>query len=341
MTRMHAIAMATVASACLISVSACGSTQSSSSTGGKVTDVKSADIEALQPGVHPYIAANDIGLKAEAKKLGLTNLHITQSNYDPSQEVSNINNAIAKGAKGIIVQPASSTGVLPSLKRAFAKNICVVALTTGPGTTTQKLYPGLKGFVGWNEYTNGEYMGRAMAKGMGGKGNVVIVQGVLDNNAAKDRQAGAEAVWKKDFPGIKVLDVQAADFDSAKARSVMQNFIQRYGSKINGVLAITNNMATSAADAVYESSLRGKVTIVSTGGQGQFVNYIKSGKAYATTPEVPVTEAKRAVDLLVDCMNGDRKPVFVNETELPTVKVFKSSGYVITKANADQFKPEW
>lgn len=339
-TKKRNLTIAAIGSACLFTVSACGGSTQAESV-GPIKDYKSADIEVLQPGVHPYIAANNKGLKAQAEALGLTNMHITQSNYDPSQEVANINNAIAKGAKALIVQPASSTGVIPSLKKALDKDMCVVALTTGPGESTQELYPGLKGFVGWNEFNNGEYMGRAMAKGMGGKGNVVIVQGVLDNNAAKDRQAGAEAVWKKEFPDIKVLDVQAADFDSAKARSVTQNFIQAHGEKINGILAITNNMATSAADAVYESKLRGKVTIVSTGGQGQFVDYIKQGKAYATTPEVPVTEAKQALDLLVKCMKGDDAPVFVNETDLPTVKVFADSDYAITKENADQFQPEW
>lgn len=337
-TRHRAATSAAALTALL--VAACGSTTSGSGD-GKVDDYKKADIEVLQPGVHPYIAANNKGLKAQAKTMGITGMHITQSNYDPAQEVANINNAISKGADAMIVQPASSTGVIPSLKKALDAKMCVVALTTGPGESTQKLYPGLKGFVGWNEFNNGEYMGRAMADGMGGKGNVVVVQGVLDNNAAKDRQAGAEAVWKKDYPDIKVLSVQAADFDSAKARSVTQNFIQRYGSKINGLLAITNNMATAAADAIDESALKGKVTIVSTGGQGQFIDYIKAGKAYATTPEVPVTEAKEAVKMLVDCMNGDKKPVFLNETDLPTVKVFKDDGYVITKKNADRFKAEW
>jgi ribose transport system substrate-binding protein len=330
-----------VAAACLLALAACSSTTTTGAGDGTVEDWKNARIEVLQPGVHPYIAANNEGLEAAADELGLTKMNITQSNYDPAQEVSNINNALARGADGLIVQPASSTGVIPSLKQAFDKNLCVVALTTGPGESTQELYPGLKGFVGWDEFNNGEWMGRAMAEGMGGTGNVVIVQGVLDNNAARDRQAGAEAVWEAEFPDINVLDVQAADFDSAKARAVTQNFIQRHGEDIDGILAITNNMATAAADAVYESDLRGEVTIVSTGGQEQFIEYIKDGKAYATTPELPVTEAKEAMNLLVQCLQGDDEPVFVNETELPAVAAFKDDGYAITAENADRFEPEW
>jgi ABC-type sugar transport system substrate-binding protein len=323
------------------SLAGCGTTSGSAGSSAEPVDVETAAIEVLQPGVHPYIAANDEGIAAAAKELGLTNVHTTQSNYDAATEAANLQNAIAKGAKAIIIQPASSTGVVPGVEQALEKGICVVALTTGPGTSTQDLYPGLKGFVGWDEYNNGELMGRAMAEGLGGEGNVVIVQGVLDNNAARDRQAGAEAVWAKEFPGITVLSMQTADFDSAKARTVTQNFIQRYGDDLDGILAITNNMASAAADAVDESALKGQVTIVSTGGQQQFIDYIKEGKAYATTPEAPVSEAKLALQLAVDCLKGDTEPSFINETDLPEVAALEDAGYVITAENADTFKAQW
>jgi len=326
-------------------VTGCGTTASSQpsdpGTGGGTTDVASARIQVLQPGVHPYIAANDEGIAAAAEELGLTGVKTVQSNYDPTTEVANLQNTLSQGADAIIIQPASSTGVIPGVEAAVDQGICVVALTTGPGTSTQELYPGLKGYVGWDEYRNGELMGEAMAEGLGGEGNVVVVQGVLDNNAARDRQAGAEAVWAEKYPGIKVLAMQTADFDSAKARTVTQNFIQRYGSDMDGLLAITNNMASAAADAVEQSALKGEVTIVSTGGQGQFIDYIKEGKAYATTPEAPVSEAEAALQLVVDCLEGDTTPTFVDETELPTVAALEDNGYVITRENADSFTAEW
>jgi ABC-type sugar transport system substrate-binding protein len=45
---------------------------------------KDALIQVIQPGVHPYVAAGDTGFKEEAATLGLTNLQITQSNFDPA-----------------------------------------------------------------------------------------------------------------------------------------------------------------------------------------------------------------------------------------------------------------
>jgi ABC-type sugar transport system substrate-binding protein len=335
-------AVTTLCACALIALTACGTTNGSANSGNTAGHDPAKDlIQVLQPGVHPYVAAGNKGASAAAQRLGLTNVRTTQSNFDPTTEVSNLQNAIAANAKAIVQQAASSTGIMPGVNSAVGKGICYVAITAGPGTTTQELFPGIKGYVGWNEYQNGQLMGAALAKGMGGTGNVVVIQGVLDNDASKERQSGAEAVWKKDYPGIKVIGMQAAQYDSDKARNAMQNFIQQFGTQINGVLSITNNMATAAADVIEASPLKGKVSVVSTGGQQQFIDYIKAGKVYATTPELPVSEATTGLQLADECLKGDKVPRFVNEIDLPAVAALKNEGYVVDATNVDQFKPEW
>lgn len=323
-----------------IALTACGTTQGGGQE-GPVDDVTSAHIEVLQPGVHPYVAATDVGIQAEVKAQGLTSVTTSQSNYDPTQEVAAINNAIAKGAKAIITAPNSSTGVVPALTQAIDAGICVVSMTNAPGETTSEQFPGLKAYIGWDEFENGQYMGRALAEGMGGSGNVVVINGVADNSIARDRVAGAEDVFSSEYPGITVLDSKPADWDSAKARSLMQDYIQRFGDDVDGVLVVSNNMGTAAADAIEESPLKGTVTIVSSGGQQQYIDYIKAGKVYATTPELPVTEGKIAVQQAVACLEGDTEQVFINEIDLPGMSDFADDGYVITKDNVDKFTPEW
>jgi hypothetical protein len=43
----------------------------------------------------------------------------------------------------------------------------------------------------------------------------------------------------------------------------------------------------------------------------------------------------------VDCINGDKHTVFVQEQGMPALVPLKSANYVVTKDNADDFKPEW
>jgi ribose transport system substrate-binding protein len=302
---------------------------------------KNALIQVIQPGVHPYVAAGDAGFKEEAATLGLTNLQVTQSNFDPATEVANLQNALAKGAKAIIIQAVSSEGIIPSIQRADEQGVCTVAVINNAGTGDGVVFPGMKGYVGWNEYDGGRRIGEELAKAMGGKGNVVVIQGVLAAGSPRQRQAGAEAVWKEKYPDIKVIAMQPANYDAGKARRVMQDFVQRFGTRINGVLAITNNMGTAAADALIGTKLEGKVPIVSYGGQKEFIDYIRQGKTWATTPFAPKSEAAEALDLAVNCLNGDRRPVFFPETDLPTVKPLASYNYVVDRTDLELFQPQW
>jgi ribose transport system substrate-binding protein len=298
-------------------------------------------IQVIQPGVHPYPASENKGLQAEAAKLGV-DLQIATGDWNPETDNANIQNAITKGVQAIIIQPNSSEAVAPAIDAANAAGICTIALLTNPGGSVDTVYKGMKAYIGWNEYEAGQLAGESLAKAMGGKGNVVIIEGALASSASVAREKGAVDLWTQKYPDIKVLAKQPGDYDAEKARNIMTDFVQRFGSQINGALVITNNMATAAADVVAATpELAGKVPITSYGGQGQFIDYIKAGKTYSTTPFAPYDEGVAAVDLAVQCANGDKTAVFLDERELPAVKPLASAGFLVNPDNVNQFTPQW
>lgn len=338
------VALAVVAA---LLVTGCGDDSSESTTTGGGTNASASGkdlglIQVIQPGVHPYVAAGNEGAQRVADELDLE-LDITQSDFTPAKEIANIQNAIAKGAKAIVIQPASSEGVVNAIEQAGKKGICTVAFAVNVGSSeyVDKVYPGMKGFVGLNEYESGRQMGESMATAMGGRGNVVVIQGILPNTAAGGREQGALDVWEESYPDIKVLDSRQANFDAEKARAVMQSYIQKYGDEINGVLAVTNNMAVAAADVIAASKLAGKVVVSSTGGQEAFIDQIRSGKATSTVVEIPTDELAKAVEVAVDCLRGDKEPVFFDTNQLPAAAVLEPQGYVVNKENVEQFEAQW
>lgn len=338
----------------LVGLTACGGNDSSSNTsagttgesttgsnesGGAAAD---ALIQVINPLPNVFVDANNEGAENAAKRLGLTNLQITQSNADPAKEVANVNDAITKGAKAIIINPLASEGITPSIESANEAGICtIVAYSELSNQEPGGVPEGSKAFIGWNEEEGGELVGNALAEEMGGSGGIVIIQGVGTGAAEQSRQRGAEKVWKEKYPGIKILSVQPAEFDPAKARSVMQNFIQRYGDEIKGVLAIGDQMGAAAATVVAESDLAGTVKIGGFGAETEFVRAIESGDASATVPFAPIEDYERAVELAAECIEGNSEPVRVNTPELPGVEKLKPYNYIVDSKSVDLWTPQW
>ena len=69
--------------------------------------------------------------------------------------------------------------------------------------------------------------------------------------------------------------------------------------------------------------------------------FIRQGLPTIDVPEAPQREGAAALKLLVDCINGDKHAVFVQEQGMTALAPLKSANSVATKDNADDFKPEW
>jgi hypothetical protein len=85
----------------------------------------------------------------------------------------------------------------------------------------------------------------------------------------------------------------------------------------------------------------GKVVIGSIGGEKGYEEFIRQGLPVIDVPEVPLSEGAAAMKLVVDCINGNKDPVFVPEQEMSAMVPLKAANYVVTKDNVNNFKPEW
>jgi ABC-type sugar transport system substrate-binding protein len=328
-----------------VAISGCGSSGGQASAAGSPSTGSSGSgsgpsVYLLQNVVYPYISANNQGVFAEAKKVGVK-VNYANANGDTEQQLSQVRTAIASGAKGIIIQPNDSVAVDNVVSQATQKGICVVALTVPIGPKQAEVYPGTKGYVGWNELNSGALAADAIAKQIGGKGDVAVMIGSLTNGASKARMQGAEAEWKAKWPGIKVVSFQQEQYNNETARADALALVQRLGSSLKGLFVETNPGADAAAKAIATTPLRAKVAIASVGGWSQFNADVKNGTATADIPEAPVSEGRLAVDLVDQCIKGNKKPVQELETELPAVAALKSADYTLTVSNLSAFKPEW
>ena len=97
----------------------------------------------------------------------------------------------------------SSEGIVPSIERADEQGVCTVAVINNAGTGDGVVYPGMKGYVGWNEFDGGRRIGKSLAQAIGGKGNVVVIQWVLAAARRASAKPGPRPYGTRNIPASR------------------------------------------------------------------------------------------------------------------------------------------
>jgi len=95
---------------------------------------------------------------------------------------------------------------------------------------------------------------------LGGKGNVVVMEGIPGADSSESRKIGSAEVFKK-YQGIKIVAQQSGQYDRAKAMNVMENILQAQ-PKIDAVYCFNDEMAMGVLAAVKAA---GRTGILITG----------------------------------------------------------------------------
>ncbi len=86
-----------------------------------------------------------------------------------------------------------------------------------------------------------------LAEQLGGKGNIVILNGMSGLSSAVDRRAGVQEVLDQ-YPDIKVLGEEFADWDYAKGKVATENLLAAF-PQIDGIWSCGGDMTRGAVEA--------------------------------------------------------------------------------------------
>ena len=268
---------------------------------------------------NPYFVALTKGVTAEAKSIN-PNVRVvsTSADYDLNKQFTQIDNFIASGVNVIILNAVDPNAILPAIKRAQKAGIVVVAADV--------VANGADATVETDNVMAGRLSCEALAKDIGGKGNVIIENGP-QVSAVTDRVKGCKEALAKS-PDIKIL---SSDQDGKGSRdgglAVMQGYLIRYPD-IAGVFTINDPQAIGSELAAKQSHRSG-IVITSVDGAPDIVAALQAPGAVikASASQDPYTMGKLAMKNADEIMNG--KP--------PAQKVILMTPKLITKANVGSY----
>lgn len=232
---------------------------------------------------NPYMLDLARGASIFAQSVGIPFKSIV-ANGDSQQQLSQIQATIASGKKLIMTICAVNSADIPAIVRAVSQS--------GGFITTQWNKP--KGFEPWNVspnyvahlaydgYSGGYWTATQLFKAMGGKGGVVAFQGRLDAIPTQQRYIGMQKALK-DFPGIKLLDTQVANWERQQAYDKTKTLMTKYGSQLQGIWSASDSMASGAYAAFEQSGRISQCHFTGNDGSEECLKLIQSGPSFVAS----------------------------------------------------------
>ncbi len=247
---------------------------------------------------NPWFVVLGESAAERARELGYE-IQIFDSQNNSAREAEHFDNIIAMGYKAILFNPTDADGSVLNVKRAKDAGIPVFCIdreiNSRDAATTQLLSDSFTGCV-----KLGQYFVRQMNK----KGNYVEILGLSGDNNTWNRSNGFHSVVDE-FPDLKMVARQSADFDRNKALDVMETIMQA-NPDIDAVFCGNDAMALGAYQAVLAAGKAGKVKIFGFDGSKDAIDAIAAGKIEATVMQFPVMMARTSAELADQYLKGKR-----------------------------------
>lgn len=144
-------------------------------------------------------------------------LVIESKDTDTAGQEQQIQNLVNRGVNAIIVNPGDAEALRLPLEDAAAAGVTVISIDQeidGEGI--------LNVVIDQTEWAR--ISARWLAETLGGKGDIVLIEGFVGHPANTARMNGVEEVLK-DYPDIKVVGRESGKWDQATGQQVMSDFL--------------------------------------------------------------------------------------------------------------------
>jgi len=256
------------------------------------------------------------GLRQQFGELGIQVIAVTDANFQPDKQVSDIETVLARHPDIIVSIPADPVATAGAYRQAAAAGVKLVFMDNVP-----------KGMVAGRDYVsavsadnvgNGVVSAHLMADALGGRGEIGVVFHEADFQVTRQRLQGFEQTIARDYPGIHIVDrkgVTGPDFaGQAQAAATAMMVKHQTLAGIWGVWDVPTEGIIAAARAIDRTNLA--ITTEDLGpnvaialGSGQYVTGLGAQRPF----DQGLTEAKLAGYALI----GKPAPPYVALDALP------------------------
>lgn len=286
-----AAAAATLLAACSQQGPGESAPSAASTAGGAAAGGKPVIGLALSTQNNPFFVELKDGAQKAADASGVQ-LVVVDAQDDPARQISSVEDLIQKRVSVILLNPTDSSALAGAVQSAQRANIPVVTLDRGVDGAE------VASHIASDNVAGGKMAADFLSKQLGGKGNIIELQGVAGTSAARERGKGFDDEIAT--TGMKVVAQQPANFDRAQGLSVSENLLQG-NSDVQAIFAQNDEMALGAVQALAGKNK--KVLVVGFDGTPDGKKAVQDGQMAATVAQQPeeigrlgIETAKKLID---------------------------------------------
>jgi ribose transport system substrate-binding protein len=289
-------------------------------TAAEVAKVKAKHATAaivLHYGGNDWSTAQVAGLKSEFRTLGIGVIAVTDANFKPDKQVSDIETVLVKKPSIIVSIPTDPVATASAYKKAARAGVKLVFMDNVPnGMKAGKDYISV---VSADNYGNGVASAKLMCQTLGGKGDIGAVYHGADFFVTRQRWDGFRTTITKQCPGVKIIvskGIPGPDF-AGQADTAAGAMLTRYPN-LKGIWAVWDVPAEGVMSAARAAARSDLVITTEDLGKNVAVELARNGLVKGLGAQRPfdqgVTEAKLAAYGLI----GKKAPIYVALPALPT-----------------------
>jgi ribose transport system substrate-binding protein len=147
----------------------------------------------------------------------ISDFQVNTADRDDAAQQAAIENMISNGAQGIVILANTPTALVQTVQQARADGIVIVSFDTTVHTDPPDPSLDLGVTVNEDQVEMGRRLAEFLVEQTGGKGKILMVNGVQGTGVDQERRQGASEVWKAN-PGITTVEV-IGDWDPGKAQT--------------------------------------------------------------------------------------------------------------------------
>lgn len=229
----------------------------------------------------------------------------TKNETDLAEQVALVEQMGARNVSAIVIAPADSKALVPTLKRAREAGVLVInidnRLDSGVLQQARLSIP----FVGPDNRAGARKVGEVIARKLQPKDKVAIIEGIPTAFNGQQRRLGFEDAMKT--AGLTVVSVQSGQWEMDKANNIASALLGEHPD-LKAILCANDSMALGAVAAVQSVGRTGQVLIAGFDNISAVQPMIASGTVTATADQHGDQLAVFGIEAALAILKGETKP---------------------------------